>query len=92
MSVVADAELFSVGTEEAVVTFTTAPDVAVTTRVGGEEVGTVGPRHVVRVAGLGPGTEYELVVEGAAPSAALPPSFRTLDRPPGRHAPEIARL
>jgi predicted phosphodiesterase len=79
----ANAELFSVGPDEAVVAFTTAPDVVVTTRVGGHEVVTAGPRHVARVTGLEPATEYELAVEGVAPRAALPATFTTLVRPDG---------
>ena len=82
--VVAHAELFSVGTDEAVVTFTTGADVVVDTRVGDREVRTVGPRHVVRVTGLEPGTEHALAVEGVVASDALPPRFRTLERPSGR--------
>lgn len=81
---VANAELFSVGPDEAVVTFTTAPGVEVHTRVGSHEVRTTGPRHVVRFGGLEPGTVHDLEVEGVPPSDALPARFRTLDRPPGR--------
>jgi len=81
---IANAELFSVGCDEAVVTFTSEPDAEATTSVGPFEVPSVGPRHVVRVDGLEPDTEYALVLEGAAPSEALPRTFRTLARPPGR--------
>jgi len=80
---VANAELFSVGPDEAVVTFTSAPGVEVTTRVGDREVRTVGPRHVVRITGLEPATEHALVVDGVAPDVALPATFATLARPAG---------
>lgn len=80
---VANAELFSVGPEEAVVTFTSAPGERLTTRFGPHEVRTEGPRHFVRVTGLTPETEYALAVEGVAPGGALPRSFTTLPRPSG---------
>jgi Icc protein len=79
-----NAELFTVGPDEAVVTFTSEPGETVTTRVGTSEVTTTGPRHVARVEGLQPDTEYMLAVEGAAPQEYLPPTFRTLARPSGR--------
>jgi predicted phosphodiesterase len=80
----ADAELFTVGPDEAVVTFTTEPGAEVVTRVGDREVVTTGPRHFVSVSGLEPGTEYTLAVDGAPSGAFLPPTFRTLERPGGR--------
>ena len=80
---VANAELFSVGPDEAVVTFTSEPGAEAVTRVGGDEVHTVGPRHVVRVTGLEPATEYGLAVEGVGPTGALPAAFTTLARPSG---------
>ncbi|GMU78072.1 MAG: hypothetical protein AMXMBFR46_08680 [Acidimicrobiia bacterium] len=89
-STVQDAELFSVGPDEAVVTFTSEPGAEVVTSVGGHEVRTVGPRHVVRVVGLAPGTEHDLAVEGVASSAALPATFTTLERPPGRLVATVA--
>jgi predicted phosphodiesterase len=84
MSAPADAELFTVGPDDAVVTFTTAPNEAVTTRVGDREVTTTGPWHVVRVDGLEPEREHTLAVEGASPTERLPATFRTLTRPSGR--------
>jgi 3',5'-cyclic AMP phosphodiesterase CpdA len=84
MSAPADAELFTVGPDEAVVTFTTAPDDVVTTRVADREVTTTGPWHVVRVDGLEPDHEHTLAVEGVSPTERLPATFRTLARPPGR--------
>jgi len=80
---VANAELFSVGPDEAVVTFTSEPGAAVVTRIGSHEVRTEGPRHVVRVTGLEPATEHALAVEGAAATDALPTTFTTLARPSG---------
>ena len=53
---VAHAELMSVGPDEMVVTFTSDPGEAVSTRVGYAEVTTVGPFHTARIAGLEPDT------------------------------------
>lgn len=78
------AELFTVGPDEAVVTFSTAPDVSVTTRIGGREITTTGPWHIARVTGLEPDAEHTLDVEGATHSERLPSSFRTLRQPRGR--------
>ncbi len=90
MAVVHDAELMTVGPDEAVVTFRTDGDEPVTTRVGDAEVTTRGPYHSARVTGLEAGTEYELVVDGAERSEWLPPSFTTLERPAGRLLATIA--
>ena len=90
MTVVHDAELMTVGPDEAVVTFRADDDGPVTTRVGDIEVVTSGPYHSPRVVDLEPGTEYALDVEGAAPSEWLPPSFTTLERPAGRLLATIA--
>ncbi len=85
MTTVAHAELLSVGSDEAVVTFTTEPGVEVVTRVGDHEVVTTGPFHTAVVAGLEPDTEYPLVVEGAPSDERwLPTTLRTLARPAGR--------
>jgi 3',5'-cyclic-AMP phosphodiesterase len=84
------AELFTVGTDEAVVTFTTEPDTVVSTRAGEHRVLTTGPFHVARVTGLEPATDYDLEVDGATPGTYLPPSFRTLERPAGRPVAVIA--
>ena len=80
----ANAELFSVGCDEVVITFTTAGDERVATRVGGHETTTVGPRHVARIGGLASGTTYAVAVEGVASADPLPAEVRTLARPPGR--------
>lgn len=77
-------ELVSVGPDEVVVTFTTAGDDVVATRVGTVELTTTGPRHVARIQGLEPDTEYPLAVDGAPPGRFLPDRVRTLARPPGR--------
>ena len=90
MTVVHDAELMTVGPDEAVVTFRTDGDEAVTTRVGDIDVTTTGPYHHARVVGLEPGTDYQLAVEGAAPGDWLPASFTTLERPAGRLLATIA--
>jgi len=90
MPAVHDAELMTVGPDEAVVTFRTDDGVAVTTRVGDAEVTTTGPYHSARVTDLAPGTEYTLMVDGATPDGWLPPRFTTLDRPSGRLLATIA--
>jgi 3',5'-cyclic-AMP phosphodiesterase len=90
MTVALDAELMTVGTDEAVVTFRTEDAAAVTTRVGDVEVTTTGPYHCARVAGLEPRTEYKLDVDGAARSEWLPTSFTTLEQPAGRRLATIA--
>jgi predicted phosphodiesterase len=82
---VASAELFTVGPDEAVVTFTSDPDEVVVVRVGEREVRSQGPRHVVRVTGLVPDAEHDLAVAGVEPGGPLPATFRTLPEPPGRH-------
>ena len=79
----AHAELFTVGPDEAVVAFTSAPGARITTVVGDREIVTEGPRHFVTVTGLDPATEYGLAVEGVEPGGPLPATFRTLALPPG---------
>jgi predicted phosphodiesterase len=87
---VAHAELFGVGYEHALVMFTSDPGEGAVTRCADVEIETVGPRHVVRVGGLEPDTEYALRVDGVEPDAALPARFRTLARPSGRLLATIA--
>jgi predicted phosphodiesterase len=82
--VIRDAELFTVGPDEVVVTFRTDADDAVTTVVGEHEVTTYGPYHSARVAGLEPAREYPLRVDGVEPTDLLPRSLTTLARPPGK--------
>ncbi len=77
-------ELTSVGSDEVVVTFSTEGDESVVTRIGTAEITTRGPHHVARATGLEPAAEHAIEVEGAPPGKWLPPSARTLDRPPGR--------
>ncbi|MBM3670630.1 MAG: hypothetical protein FJW86_00330 [Actinobacteria bacterium] len=77
-------ELFTVGADEAVVTFSTSPGETVTTRVGGREFTTTGPHHIVRATDLEPDTEHSLAVDGVSPSERLPSNFRTLAEPSGR--------
>ena len=73
----------SVAPDEVVVTFTTDEPSAVTTRVGDHAVETEGVHHVARIVGLEPDTLYGLSVDGADPDRWLPPTVRTLSRPPG---------
>jgi len=82
---VAHAELISVGPREIVVTFTSAPDARVVTRVGEHEVTTTGPFHTAVLRDLDPDTEYAIEVEGAVTDDRwLPPTARTLGQPGGR--------
>jgi predicted phosphodiesterase len=81
--VIHDAELFSVGPDEVVVTFRTDGDEPVTTVVGEREATSDGRYHSVRVGGLEPATEYALRVDGVEPSDLLPASVTTLARPAG---------
>jgi Icc protein len=84
------AELMSVSPTEVVVTFTSEPGLACTTRVGDREVVTTGPYHVATIDQLAPDTEYRLVVEGVEPDYWLPPEVRTLVQPPGQLVATIA--
>ena len=81
--VIHDAELFTIGPDEVVVTFRTDDDAPVTTAVGDHEVSTTGPYHSARVTGLEPQTEYALSVDGAEPTELLPAAVATIARPPG---------
>ena len=87
---IAHAELFSVGCDRALVTFTSGAGESAVTRCGDDAIETVGPRHVVRLDGLEPDTEYPLAVDGVEPDAGLPARFRTLARPAGRVLATIA--
>jgi Icc protein len=82
--VIHDAELFSVGPDEVVVTFSTDADEAVTTMVGDHEVTTEGRYHSAQVTGLDAATPYVIHVDGVEPYALLPPEVTTLARPSGR--------
>ena len=79
-----DAELFTVGPDEVVVTFRTDADDAVATVVGEHEVTTRGQYHSARVDGLEPATEYGLRVDGVESTDLLPSTVTTLARPPGK--------
>lgn len=87
-----DAELFTVGTDEVVVTFRTDDDREVVTRVGSEAVTTSGRYHVARVTGLHPETTYELQVDQASASELLPALVTTLTRPAGRLLATVATV
>ncbi len=78
-----DAELYTVGPDEVVVTFRSDDDAPVTTTVGDHSVTTRGPNHSARVTGLEPATDYPLAVEGGAPSELCPSRVTTLERPAG---------
>jgi predicted phosphodiesterase len=80
----------SVGPDEVVVTFTSAPGVDCTTRIGDREVVTTGPFHVARIDGLTPDTEYALAVDGVEHDRWFPATTRTLVRPPGELCATIA--
>jgi Icc protein len=87
---VGDAELITVGADEAVVTMRTDDGEAVVTHVGNTEITTVGPDHFAHITGLEPGAEYELEVDGAPHDDWLPRTFTTLERPPGQLRATIA--
>ena len=87
-----DAELFTVGPDEVVVTFRTDGDETVTTTVGGNEVMTAGPYHSARVTGLDPETEYDLRVDGVESTELLPRTVTTLSRPAGRRLATFATV
>jgi predicted phosphodiesterase len=87
---ISHAELFSLGCDHALVTFTSAAGERAVTRCGDAEVETAGPRHIALLQGLEPDTEYPLAVEGVASNAALPARLRTLARPSGRLLATIA--
>jgi hypothetical protein len=82
--VIHDAELFTVGPDEVVVTFRTDDDSPVTTVVGEHEATTTGPFHSARVTGLEPETEYAVQVDGATATDLLPKTVTTLTRPGGK--------
>jgi 3',5'-cyclic-AMP phosphodiesterase len=81
--VIHDAELFTVGPDEVVVTFRTDGDESVTTAVGDHATTTTGRYHSARVACLEPETEYEVRVDGVAPTELLPDRVVTLACPTG---------
>ena len=87
-----DAELFTVGPDEVVVTFRSDADDAVTTVVGDREVTTHGPYHSARVAGLEPATQYALRVDGVEPGLLLPGQVSTLARPAGNLLATVATV
>jgi 3',5'-cyclic-AMP phosphodiesterase len=82
--VIHDAELFTVGTDEVVVTFRTDDARDAETRVGDCSVVTSGRYHSARVVGLEPSTTYPVAVAGAEVSALLPAEVTTLPLPAGR--------
>ena len=87
-----DAELFTIGPDEVVVTFRTDRSSHVSTSVGDYEVTTTGPYHSARITGLEPDTEYPLAVDGAEATALLPGRVTTLVLPAGRQLATIATV
>jgi predicted phosphodiesterase len=87
-----DAELFTVGPDEIVVTFRTDVDTEVETTVGDRSATSAGVYHSVRVADLEPATEYPLRVDGVEASALLPATVTTLARPSGRLVATVATV
>jgi predicted phosphodiesterase len=87
-----DAELFTVGPDEVVVTFRTDTSTEVETTVGDRSATSSGVYHLVRVADLEPDTEYPLRVDGIEASALLPSAVRTLSRPRGRLLATVATV
>ena len=87
-----DAELFTVGPDEVVVTFRTDDDREVETRVGDLGVVTRGPFHSARVTGLEPATSYPVGVAGAEVSPLLPAEVTTLVQPAGRLLSTVATV
>ncbi|MFM7225212.1 MAG: metallophosphoesterase family protein [Actinomycetota bacterium] len=87
-----DAELFTVGPDEVVVTCRTDDDREVTTTVGDRGVVTRGRYHSARVTGLEAGAEYSLSVEGAAAGPLLPDRVTTLAAAPGRLLATVATV
>jgi len=85
-------ELFTVGPDEVVVTFTTDDDREVATTVGEQMVTTTGTLHSARVTGLEPGTTYSLRVDGADASRLLPAEVTTLRPPAGKLLATVATV
>lgn len=85
-----DAELFTVGPDEAVVTFRTDEAREVETRIGDSSVVTSGLIHYARIVDLEPATRYPLSIAGAGSSPLLPAEITTLTRPSGRLLATIA--
>jgi 3',5'-cyclic AMP phosphodiesterase CpdA len=90
--VIHDAELFTVGPDEVVVTFRTDEAVEVETRVGERSVVTSGPYHVARVIGLEPATTYAVAVADTPASPVLPAEVTTLALPAGRLLATVATV
>jgi 3',5'-cyclic-AMP phosphodiesterase len=90
--VIHDAELFTVGPDEVVVTFRTDDEREIETSVGELSVVTSGPYHSARLVGLSPETAYPVSVAGAEPSPLLPAEITTLAQPSGRLLATIATV
>src|SRR5262249_46043619 len=91
-AVIHDAELFTVGPDEGVVTMRTDDDVEVTTTVGDAHTTTSGYYHSARVTGLDPATTYEPSVHGVDATPPLPPTVTTPQCPGGRLLSTVATV
>ncbi len=87
-----DAELFTVGPDEVVVTFRTDDAREVETTVGDRSVVTSGRFHSARVVGLSPVTDYPVAVSGAEPTERCPSEVTTLAQPAGRLLATVATV
>ncbi len=88
-----DAELFTVGPDEVVVTFRTDDEREVETRVGDAAVVTTGPYHSARVVGLDPATTYPIDGRRArSRRRCCPAEVTTLAQPSGRLLATIATV
>jgi Icc protein len=90
--VIHDPELFTVGSDEVVVTFRTDEATPVTTTAGDHAVTTTGRYHSARITDLDPETTYDLAVDHAEASDLLPHRFTTLARPAGKHLATFATV
>jgi 3',5'-cyclic AMP phosphodiesterase CpdA len=90
--VIQDAELFTVGPDEIVVTFRTDTDTEVATTVGDQQAVTSGIYHSARVTALEPESTYHLSIDGVPASPLLPERITTLPLPAGKRVATIATV
>ncbi|MGZ6897796.1 MAG: metallophosphoesterase family protein [Acidimicrobiia bacterium] len=86
------AEVAAVGPDSVTVTFVSEADDIVTTTIGGAEMATTGPFHVVELAGLEPDTEYDIAIAGVPYDELVPASVRTLPQPTGALLARVATV
>jgi Icc protein len=82
----------TVGPDEVVVTFVTDPGEKVASRVGDQELTTVGPHHFATFTGLSPATQYAVEVDGAPADEFLPSAVTTLEVPAGKPLATLATV